>query len=117
MSDSSHDAHQPTHEDLHDDMEDPLAAPTWVVGIVGGVIFVACVLGVAGLLYDLLDARQQTVVLDATRGRPVDRLNEAQLARLDEPARRELRIDSPDASGSIVIPIEDAMRIVIEEAN
>lgn len=97
--------------------EDPLSTPTWVVGIVGGVIFVACVLGVSGLLYDLLGERQDEVVLQATQGRPVDQLHEAQMARLEGPARRELRTDSADGSPSIVIPIDEAMRVIVEEAN
>lgn len=111
--------HASQHDDptLPADHEDPLSAPTWVVGIVGGVIFVACVLGVSGLLYDLLGVRRGEVVLDATQGKPVDRLTEAQLARLEGPARRELRPDSPEGDASIVIPIEDAMQLLIEDSN
>ena len=40
----------------------------------------------------------------------------AQLARLDGPPRRELRLENPEGEESIVIPLDEAMNLLVTEA-
>ncbi len=106
--------------DVHDtrelavrDEEDPDAGSTWTWFLAGSVIFVALVIGVAALYYDMaskrIDEVQTSVPLSS-----VERLDAEQQARL-EGFRQELRADSPE--GAIVIPVERAMELVIEDLN
>lgn len=94
--------------------EDPLAGPTWTWFIAGSVACLAIAIGVAALLYDMqedlaneFEATSEVAALEDYR--------EEQHARLNDPARRELRADHPDEP-ALVIPIEDAMRLIVEEA-
>lgn len=97
------------------DHEDPLAGPTWVVGIAGFALVAVCALGVAALMYGVFDREVEIKVDD----QPViarEIVRAEQHARLEGPPRREIRTENPDGEESLVIPIEEAMSIVVAEA-
>lgn len=95
------------------DQEDPDAGSTWTWFIAGSVIFAALAIGVAALYYDM-SARHVDEIRTSAPISGVERLDQEQQARLSAPARREYRADSPE--GAIVIPVDDAMRLVLEES-
>ena len=98
------------------DHEDPLPGPTWTVGIVGGVALAVSLLGVSALLYDMMGEERQVKILDAEVPTAVEVLHAQQLQRLQGPPRLELRPGNLEGEASLVIPIEDAMRLVVQEA-
>ncbi|MBT8486961.1 MAG: hypothetical protein HKO59_13640 [Phycisphaerales bacterium] len=105
-----------TFEHNPGDHEDPLAGPTWTVGIVGAVMLAVSVLGTAALYYDMRTQEEEEKVLSQpVLERAV--LDDEQGARLDGPYRIERRPENVDGDPSVVIPIEDAMAIVVREAN
>jgi|GEM_PF-3056382 len=104
--------------DVHDtrelavrDEEDPDPGSTWTWFLAGSVIFVALVIGVAALYYDMA-AKRIDEVQTATPLTEVEQLDAEQRARL-EGYRQELRADSPE--GAIVIPVDRAMELVLED--
>jgi hypothetical protein len=111
-----------TYEHNPNDHEDPVAGPTWTVSIVGAVLFVVSVLGVAALYYNVVSEeevakRYEDPPADETRQKPLtdlQQLDREQLARLDGPVRIERRVEVPE--GALVIPIDQAMELIIEEA-
>jgi len=94
--------------------EDPAAGPTWVIGLIGIVLFVAIVLAIAALLFRVVSAEfEQKVAGEPPR--ELLQLRARQAARLADPPRWELRPDSPEGGRSLVIPIEQAMAAFVEE--
>lgn len=102
-----------TFEHNSGDHEDPVAGPTWTVSIVGAVLFVASVLGVAALYYDVL-AEEEVVKVYEPAEAEIAELQKQQLARLEGPIRNEIRLGAE--GGALVIPIEQAMELIVEEA-
>jgi len=94
------------------DQEDPDAGSTWTWFLAGSVIVIALAIGVAALYYDMVDRRVGEIQVVAPVS-DVEILKAGQQERLTGPARRELRADSPE--GAIVIPIEAAMELTLEE--
>jgi hypothetical protein len=94
--------------------EDPAAGPTWVIGLIGVVLFVAIVLAVAALLLRVVAMEFEQKVA-AEPPRELMELRARQEARLTDPPRWELRPDSPEGGRSLVIPIEQAMNAFVEE--
>jgi len=94
------------------DHEDPLAGPTWTLGLIGVIIFVVCVLGVAAIFYDRDRIEENAKVLEQPT-LELEELNARQVARLGGDVRIEKR--TPDEE-SLVIPLDQAMKLVVEEA-
>ena len=97
------------------DHEDPLAGPTWLIMIGGAVVFVVVLLVVAAVAYRVMTGRQDAAAL-AQAPRDLAALKEQQRRRLTDPPRFEKRIDSPEDGNSLVIPIEQAMELMVQEA-
>lgn len=95
-----------------DEHEDPDAGTTWTAFLAGSVICVAIAIGVAALYYDMTDKRLGEVQV-AVPVEAVELLKAEQRERLNGSARRELRSDTPD--GAIVIPIDAAMDLMLED--
>ncbi len=97
-----------------DDHEDPAASSTWLVGFIGAVLLVVTMLGVTALYYNVKASKEQDVVV----GRPfihVKDLRADQERRLTAPARWVERDESGDVTRELAIPLERAMKIVVEE--
>ena len=97
--------HNPT------DHEDPLAGPTWTIGIVGIVLLAVTVLAVSAVYYDI-DAAEREAKIEIAQTSDFERLAAEQRVRLTG-MRRERRADGEDA---VVIPIDLAMELVVQEA-
>jgi hypothetical protein len=101
------------------DHEDPLPGPTWTVLITGCALLAVVVLGVTSVYWGVRDLEFDTKVAQETINESSPELVEyrvAQLARLDGSARRELRLENPEGEESLVIPLEDAMGLLLREA-
>lgn len=94
------------------DHEDPLAGPTWTLGIIGIAMLAVSVLGVAAIFYDRSRVEDDVKVL-AKPTVQLEDLRNQQLARLGGEVRIEKR--SADEE-SLVIPLEQAMTLVVEDA-
>jgi len=104
----------PDHTNNSKRHEDPAAGPTWVIGLIGVVLFVAIALAIAALLFRVVSAEFEQKVA-AEPPRELLQLRARQAARLTDPPRWELRPDSPEGGRSLVIPIEQAMAAFVEE--
>ena len=93
------------------DHEDPLAGPTWTIGIIGVILLAVTLLGLAALFYSTADGEIDEKVLSVAGG-TLDEMEAEQEARLTG-VRLEKRVEGED---SLVIPIERAMELLVEEA-
>ena len=98
------------------DSEDPKAAPTWLISISGTLIFVAIVLVVTAATYDLYSDEYEIKYVDQP-SIAVDALDAKQWDRLTSPPHIEIRPENPDNTPCIVIPIDEAMQLIVQEAN
>ena len=97
------------------DHEDPLPAPTWLVGFIAVVLLVVIFLGLTSIYYG---AMEEELVVKDYEVEPAERLklHEAQMVRLEGPARWERTVVDGQVTERLVIPIEDAMAKIVEEA-
>ena len=93
------------------DHEDPVAGPTWTISLIGIALLAASVLGVTALFYDVVDQERETKVLDLPV-HDLEVMRREQSARLEGPVRIERRIAEED---SLVIPLDQAMELVVEQ--
>ena len=112
-----------THQNLEHnqgDHEDPLAGPTWTLSIVGIILFLVSMLGVAAVYYEASDTENDRKVL-AVPSIEFDQLKADQLVRLNggmstvlgdlPPERIERRYADED---TLVITIDDAIGHLLE---
>ena len=102
------------HEHNLDDHEDPAASSTWLMGFIGAVLLVVTMLGVTALYYNVKAVQVDTEVVKV----PIDgpkKLRIQQEQRLTAPPRWEERDDGGEVTRELVIPLERAMKIVVEE--
>lgn len=97
------------HEHNPHDHEDPLPGPSWMVGILGTILLVVIVLGLTALFYDANNRIIDEVVITAVPQELLD-LKALQQERLDK-----AHLDIFDEEIALVIPIEQAMELVVEE--
>lgn len=97
------------HEHNPHDHEDPLPGPSWMVGILGTILLVVIVLGLTALFYDANNRIINEVVITAVPQELLD-LKALQQERLDK-----AHLDIFDEEIALVIPIEQAMELVVEE--
>ena len=97
-----------------DDHEDPAASSTWLVGFIGVVLLVVTMLGVTALYYNVKASKEQDVVLDEPFIE-VEKARARQERRLNTPARWVERDEGGEVTRELAIPLERAMKIVVEE--
>ena len=98
------------------DHEDPLTGPSWYVGLVGGLILVVTLLGLTALYYnEKAGEAQSPEKFVAKIPAELKKLRDGQRERLTSPAHREVRDEAGEQITALVIPIEDAMHLVVKE--
>ncbi len=104
------------HEHNPRDHEDPTPGLTWLMGLVGVLLLVVFVLGITALYYNVRAEMFQRQVVSAER-LEVQELRREQEALLAGPPRFVERDEQGETVTAFIIPIEQAMEIVIREAN
>lgn len=102
------------HEHNPGDHEDPLVGSTWMVGFLGAVLLIVIVLGLTALYYTAAGDEFERKVADQT-AEEVLLLNSTQELRLTSEARREIDMLGEEEVERIVIPIDDASKLIIAE--
>ncbi len=102
------------HEHNIDDHEDPAASSTSLVGFIGVVLLVVTMLGVTALYYNMKASKEQVVVVDEPFI-DVKNLRIQQERILTTSARWEERDEGGEVTRELHIPLERAMKIVVEE--
>ena len=98
------------------DHEDPLPGPTWMVGLLGTVLLTVIMLGLTALYYNA-EHQEDTIKVIQRDPAELENLRAVQFARLTGEPRLEERIaENFQVVEEIVIPIDEAMRLVVEEA-
>ena len=97
------------------DHEDPLTGPSWFVGLVGGLILVATLLGLTALYYNMVTEEEVEKVINTGR-EELENLRREQSMHLVGPARREERLVNGEVVIALVIPIDQAMELVVRDA-
>ena len=102
------------HEHNIDDHEDPAASSTWLVGFIGVVLLVVTMLGVTALYYNVKAQRVDVKVVQPEIDEP-RKLRIQQERWLTAPARWVERDEGGEVTRELHIPLERAMKIVVEE--
>lgn len=102
------------HEHNIDDHEDPASSSTWLVGFIGVVLLAVTMLGVTALYYNVKAQQVEVVVVKPDVDEP-KKLRRQQERRLTNPARWEERDEGGEVTRELIIPLETAMKIVVEE--
>ena len=97
-----------------DDYEDPTASSTSLVGFIGVVLLVVTMLGVTALYYNVKAKQVDEQVVQVGIDEP-KKLRIQQEGRLTAPARWEERDEGGEVTRELIIPLERAMKIVVEE--
>ncbi len=97
-----------------DDHEDPAASSTSLVGFISVVLLVVTMLGVTALYYNVKATQVDKEVVQVDIDEP-RKARTRQEQRLTAPARWEERDDGGEVTRELVIPLERAMKIVVEE--
>jgi hypothetical protein len=103
------------------DHEDPLTGPTWIIGFIGAVLLVVIMLGLTALYYNASYEEELEKVIQRDP-QELENLRTAQLARITASPRyveQQIVIEGqdPKTDRSLVIPIDRAMELVVQEAN
>ncbi len=96
------------------DHEDPLAGITWFVGFVGSVAFVVTTLAVWALYYNVKGEQVEESFVAPAR-EEVAELKRSQQALLAGPPRWIEVDESGETVRRYIIPIEQAMELVVQE--
>ena len=97
------------------DHDDPLPGPTYILTILGAVLFCVVVLGVTALFFNA----DERMVLDKTQLATYpqfETLKAEQLAKIAGPARKVEVNENDKVVESVVIPIDVAMQKIAERA-
>ena len=97
------------------DHEDPLTGPSSYVGLVGVLILVAMLLGLTALYYNMVTEEEVEKVINSGR-EELDDLRWEQSLHLTGPARWEERLVDGEVVIALIIPIEEAMELVVRDA-
>jgi len=97
-----------------DDHEDPRAGITWFVGFVGSVAFVVTALAVWALYYNMKGVQVEESFIAPAR-EEVAELKRSQQALLEGPPRWIEVDESGETVSRYIIPIEQAMQLVVQE--
>ena len=96
--------------------EDPTAGFTWLMGLVGVLLLVVVILGLTALYYNVKAEMFQRQVVSAERWELLE-LHRPQEALLAGPPRYIERDQQGETVRAYIIPIEQAMEIVVRDAN
>src|SRR5688572_11056808 len=103
------------------DHEDPLSGPTWMVAFLGAVLLAVIMLGLTALYYNA-KTQEETVKVITRDPDELVKLREQQSAQIHGPSRYVEEIVTVEGSEegkrerALVIPIEQAMELVVKEA-
>ena len=97
-----------------DDHEDPAASSTSLVGFIGAVLLVVTMLGVTALYYNVKADQVDEQVVQVDIDEPKN-LRIQQEGRLTAPAHWREVDDGGEVTRELVIPLERAMKILVEE--
>lgn len=103
-----------TFEHNPGDHEDPLAGVTWYIGFVGAVAFVVITLAVWALYYNVKGAQVEESFVIPVRDEIIE-LRRTQQHLLEGPPRTITVDEAGVMVTRRIIPIEQAMKIVVEE--
>ena len=95
--------------------DDPTAGFTWLIGLVGVLLLVVIILWVTALYYNVKAGIFQRQVVNAPRLELLE-LRRPQEALLAGPPRSIERDEQGETVRAYIIPIEQAMEIVVREA-
>lgn len=96
------------------DHEDPVPGPTWLLGAIGTVLLLVILFGLIALFYNAYnDAREAKVM--TRKPWNLEQYQMEQQRKLTGPPRTEVRFFAGDDRELFIIPIDDAMRLVVEE--
>jgi hypothetical protein len=101
------------HDEHHS--VDPDSKSTWLIGFVGGALFVATCLALTALFYAVKTESVHDQVIKQTSSE-LEAIRKAQVAQLNGPPRREMRLINGEQTMVAVIPIDQAMETVVQEA-
>ncbi|MHC4080189.1 MAG: hypothetical protein ACYS15_13410 [Planctomycetota bacterium] len=104
------------YEHNPDDHDDPTAGFTWLMGLVGALLLVVIILGLTALYFNVKAEMFQRQVVSAER-LELQALRREQEALLAGPPRFIEREQQGETVTAYIIPIEQAMEIVVREAN
>ncbi len=104
------------YEHNPEEHEDPTAGLTWFMGLLGALVLVVIMLGITALYYNVKAQQVRDQVVSPQR-REVLELRLQQEALLADPPRWVERDEQGQTVRAYVIPIEQAMESVVEEAN
>jgi hypothetical protein len=104
------------YEHNPEDHDDPTAGFTWLLGLVGVLLLVVTILGLTALYYNVKADMFQRQVVSAEREELLE-LRRGQEALLAGPPRYLERDEQGETVRAYIIPIEQAMEIVVREAN
>ncbi|MCI0364247.1 MAG: hypothetical protein L0Y44_10960 [Phycisphaerales bacterium] len=103
------------------DHEDPLSGPTWMVAFLGAVLLAVIMLGLTALYYNA-NTQEETIKVITRDPDELVKLRQEQLAQIQGPPRYVEEIVPVEGSEegkrekALVIPIEQAMELVVKEA-
>jgi hypothetical protein len=104
------------YEHNPEDHEDPTHGITWLVGLMGALLLVVIMLGLTALYYNVKAGEIQDHVISRQRDEVVE-LRRRQEALLAGPPRFIERDEQGRTVTAYIIPIEQAMESVVEQAN
>jgi hypothetical protein len=104
------------YEHNPEDHDDPTAGFTWLMGLVGVLLLVVIILALTALYYNVKAEMFQRQVVSAPRAELLE-LRRQQEALLAGPPRSIERDQQGETVRAYIIPIEQAMEIVVREAN
>ena len=102
------------------DHEDPLTGPTWIVAFLGAVLLTVITLGLTALFYNAQAQEQQQKVVLRDPQELENLLTHQREQIMGNPRWVEQQVtvegaEKPQLSRSLVIPISQAMELVVKE--
>ena len=108
--------HHDHHDDILIDQEDPAANPTWLMMALFVALFVVTIIGVAAINYKFDFDEMERKEIDAAMVE-ADNMTAQQLTKLEGPAHiREYENEFEEVEQAIVIPIDQAIDLIVTEA-
>ena len=98
-----------------EDHDDPVAGTTWLIGLLGAILLVVTIMGVTALYYNAKGQKFNDQFVNVER-LEVRKLRHEQEALLIGPSRWVERDEQGETVEALIIPIERAMELVVEEA-
>ena len=96
------------------DHDDPVSGPTWLVGLIGAILLAVTMLGLTAFYYNVQATEFETQFVGTERLDVIE-LRQQQEALLTGPPRWVDRQEQDQTVRAFVIPIEQAMALVVEE--